>query len=149
MSIEYSAKIKSSSLDFSITIETYEEHHMGSSTVMIITSSPIDGVSQFQTTNGDAFFTQDGSGLVIEDHNIILYVELRTSKVFHYEPPAGHFFKKSRMDVDSLLVDFGDHYWNPSGSLAIPIAELKNYFRPGFGSVANGRFPSAWPKQVR
>jgi hypothetical protein len=146
MSIESSVKIRSSQNDFAVTIETHVEHHMGASTVYFYLSRPIAGVTRFQTTNGEAFFTPDGRGLILHDACMILFYDLNTDEVFNLEPPPERYFTRVRIEQEALL---GDLYGRLSGGKPfdpIPLAELKSRFNQGLGPVDRGLFPSAYPQ---
>jgi len=145
MPVEFSSSLESQSHDLCVTIETHDEHHMGANTVLIIPSRPIGNVSRFHTTNGDAFFTPDGNGLIIQDACVILFFDLNTGDVFNREPPETWYFTKVRIEYQSLLSQLYDGSGNRKTHAPMPLVDIKSEFTRGFGPVDGGRFPSAHP----
>lgn len=140
-----SRTIKSACHDLAVKIEDRGEHHMGASTVLLVPSRPIGGVSQFETTNGNAFFTPDGDALVLNDACVILWADLGSDEIFHLEPPKGWCYANVRVEEDSLLSDVFDVRGSRERITPISVAKIKGKFNEGFGPVKSGRFPSAYP----
>lgn len=146
MSIEDSVKLRSTHVDFEVTIENLAEHHMGAGTVCFQMSRPILGITRFQTTNGQAFFTPDGTGLLFHDACVILFYDLVKDEVFNFEPPPERYFTRVRIEQDALLGDLYGRLSRGKPFDPIPLAELKARFNQGFGPVNRGLFPSAFPQ---
>ncbi len=145
MPVECSSTIKSPTQDFRVRFEDYGEHHMGANTVFIKLSRRIARKSRFQTTNGAAFFTPDGSGLFIHDACLILFADLSVDEFFSLEPPKGSYFTNVRVEEKALAYELYDSSGDHKTTAPIPLTDLRSRFKPGYGTVKRGRFPSAYP----
>jgi hypothetical protein len=143
--VTQTSKISSAAHDIAVSIETRDEHHMGAATVLVHFSRPLRGVSEFQTTNGRAFFTPSGNGLIVHDATTVLFFDLESEQVFSVQPPSGWYLTNVRVESDEIKGDLYDGHGRTRSITPIPLARVPMEFAPGFGPVERGRFPSAYP----
>jgi hypothetical protein len=122
-------------------MEDYGEHHMGCPHIEIVPPVPLAGVSRFFTTNGRAYYSAATESVVIYDANVILKFDLKSDEVAHVERPAKWYFAGVEEDETGYrlrLYDSGSKH----AERHVPFASAD--FRPGFGPVKRGVFPSAY-----
>jgi hypothetical protein len=144
MTAESTETIHSRRAGHHVTIEDHGEHHMGCRTLVFAPSVEIEGVSRFQTTNGAAFFTPDGDGLILHDACVIVFVDLETREAFHRESPTDETFSNVRLrDEGPLAWDLVARDGSRKPGAPVALEDLRSDFVRGLGRVASGRFPSA------
>ena len=131
--------------DLTLRIEDHGEHHMGCRSIWFVPSRPLGGVRRFRTTNGMAFFTPDGSGLVLHDVNVLLFVTVATGEVHHLAATFRRGFREVGIVGDRLVYVIIDAIDEVLAPVSIPLAAVPTTLRPGFGKVRDGDFPSAYP----
>jgi len=142
---ESTTTIESPTGGLRVTIEDHGEHHMGCRTLEFVPDRPLAGVSRFRTTNGAAFFTPAGDGLVIHDACVILFFDLAGDRVFHFATEKRQLVEDVRLEGGALAFDLSDGRGSRAPAPPVSLADISSVLAAGPGRVADGRFPSAYP----
>lgn len=142
-----------------VDIDVFDEHHMGAATTRIRPSRPVNGVSDFFATGGNAKFTSDSRWLVIYDRVLVVACDWTTSEAFHFTPPIAIeglllLWRRRPRSLRSVMVGVSGVRLSYETAFHTQREERELLYgapewSPGLGPAAAGEFPSAYEPDVR
>lgn len=138
-------RIRSASQNLSLSIEEHGAYNLGAENVIFRPSRPLHDQDVFISTNGRAFFTDDGNLLILKDATLFVVVDLRDDRVFHMEPLTPWLFGRVWVEDNHLHADLYQHdNLDVSDKInPIPLSDLEKFLSEGWGKAADGLFPTA------
>lgn len=138
-------QIHSASHNFSVSIEEHGAYNLGAENVIFRPSRPLNGQNFFISTNGRAFFADNGNLLVLKDAALVVILDLANDRVFHMEPPRPWLLGRVWVEKNLLHADLYQHTdLNASRQIdPIPLVTLADRLTKGWGRAADGLFPTA------
>lgn len=133
-------------------VEFFDEHHMASEHIEIVSMTEVEGISRYFTTNGRVLLSSDETVFLIQDASTILAIHREQKTVTHYSLPdsglLGH--KKDGWFLGNVIetkVGLELMSYCSSGEKRTELKRLAG-FDEGFGVVSEGVFPSAYGPMV-
>ncbi len=138
-------RIRSTSHNFSLSIEEHGAYNLGAENVVFRPIRPLNNQDVFISTNGRAFFANEGNLLFLKDAALFVVINLSDERVFHMEPPAPWLFGRVWVEDELLHADLYQHDNLELSRKIEPISleEIADTLSEGWGKAADGLFPTA------
>lgn len=121
------------------------EHHMSAATIEMILPFSVMGQTSLFSTNGKVVSAKTGAIEYLHDALVVLKLDLKTQKVEHLLVPQGKYISEFSEHEGGFKLGLYDSH---SCSEELLLAHEEAIFKPGFGPVKNGLFPSAFEAHV-
>ena len=143
-------KISAPAHDFALFIEEHGAYNLGAENVIFRPNKQLGDQPYYVTTNGRAFFAADKELLVLKDAGLYVIVRLSDGQAFHMEPPHPWLFGRVWVEDGHVHADLYKFDDPDAADLMkpIPLAEVSERLSEGWGTAADGSFPTANPNFV-
>lgn len=138
-------RIRSTSHNFSLSIEEHGAYSEGAENVIFRPNRPLNDHDILFSTNGRAFFADNGNLLFLKDAALFVVVRMSDERVFHMEPPSPWLFGRVWIEDDHIHADLYqfDNLDLEDKVDPIPLSEITDRLDEGWGKSADGLFPTA------
>ncbi len=132
--------------ELKVKLKFHGEHHMGAETVEMVLPFEIDGYSALYSTNGHVVSSKNPRYLYLWDATVVLRIDLDIKAVGYLLPPERKYISEFSESEDGYSFEV---YGGNSKTTSTFMHYSGTNFKPGFGPVKNGLFPSAHKPHVK
>lgn len=138
---DYAYQLHSQPVDLTVTVVNYGERQPGAETIHLRLSRPVEGVSLFDTTNGEASFSTSGNLLLLHTLFSALVIDCRSMNGWRYTVRDRALFLDLAWKGESVrgrILGYGKQTSEAEPFGPWNLEEIMQQWQPGLGQADQG-----------